>query len=68
VVPVTPAQADLASQYQLIARLNAARMFNPGLRVLFVLVGGADGPSDAGQHHYSRRGGFRAGCAVPRNF
>ncbi|WP_195763717.1 hypothetical protein, partial [Duganella guangzhouensis] len=47
VVPVTPAQADLASQYQLIARLNAARMFNPGLRVLFVLVGGADGPSDA---------------------
>ena len=46
VVPVTPLQTDLASQYQLIARLNAARMFNPGLRVLFVLVGGATDPSD----------------------
>lgn len=45
-VPVTPQQADLASQYQLIARLNFARMFNPGLRVLFVLVGGAAAPSD----------------------
>ncbi|OEZ99062.1 AAA family ATPase [Duganella sp. HH101] len=40
VVPVTPLQVDLSTQYQLIARLNAARMFNPGLRVLFVLVGG----------------------------
>ncbi|OEZ58900.1 AAA family ATPase [Duganella sp. HH105] len=40
VVPVTPMQVDLSTQYQLIARLNAARMFNPGLRVLFVLVGG----------------------------
>ena len=47
VVPVTPEQVDLSSQYQLIARLNAARMFNPGLRVLFVLVGGAADPSDA---------------------
>jgi chromosome partitioning protein len=46
VVPVTPAQVDLHSQYQLIARLNSARMFNPGLRVLFVLVGGADDPSE----------------------
>ncbi|MYM30046.1 AAA family ATPase [Duganella sp. CY15W] len=46
VVPVTPEQVDLASQYKLIARLNSARMFNPGLRVLFVLVGGADAPSD----------------------
>jgi chromosome partitioning protein len=44
VVPVTPEQADLASQYKLIARLNCARMFNPGLRVLFVLV--AEHPSD----------------------
>jgi chromosome partitioning protein len=39
VVPVTPDQVDLSNQYQLIARLNAARMFNPGLRVLFVLLG-----------------------------
>jgi chromosome partitioning protein len=44
VVPVTPEQADLTSQYKLIARLNSARMFNPGLRVLFVLV--AADPSD----------------------
>jgi chromosome partitioning protein len=46
VVPVTPGQVDLDSQYQLIARLNAARMFNPGLRVLFVLVGVDGAPSD----------------------
>jgi chromosome partitioning protein len=45
-VPVTAAQVDLGTQYQLIARLNAARMFNPGLRVLFVLVGERP-PSDA---------------------
>lgn len=45
VVPVTPEQADLSSQYKLIARLNCARMFNPGLRVLFVLV--AEDPSEA---------------------
>jgi len=45
VVPVTPMQVDLSTQYQLIARLNAARMFNPGLRVLFVLVGGIDEPT-----------------------
>ncbi|MES2262441.1 MAG: hypothetical protein V4724_28295 [Pseudomonadota bacterium] len=44
VVPVTPDQVDLASQYQLIARLNAARMFNPGLRVLFVIVAGRNDP------------------------
>jgi chromosome partitioning protein len=44
VVPVTPDRVDLSSQYKLIARLNSARMFNPGLRVLFVLV--ADHPSD----------------------
>lgn len=46
VVPVTPQQVDLGAQYQLIARLNAARMFNPDLRVLFALVGGADTPTD----------------------
>ncbi|RSZ59416.1 cobyrinic acid ac-diamide synthase [Massilia atriviolacea] len=46
-VPVQPGQVDLATQYKLIARLNCARMFNPGLRVLFVVVGGADGPDAA---------------------
>nr|WP_315258196.1 ParA family protein [uncultured Duganella sp.] len=45
-VPVTPQQLDLASQYKLIARLNAARMFNPDLRVLFALIGGVDAPTD----------------------
>lgn len=47
VVPVTAVQVDLASQYRLIARLNAARMFNPGLNVLFVLVGAAAAPDPA---------------------
>lgn len=46
VVPVTPGQVDLDGQYQLIARLNAARMFNPGLRVLFVVMGGCCDPGD----------------------
>jgi chromosome partitioning protein len=36
VVPLAPEQADLSHHYQMIARLNAARMFNPSLRVLFV--------------------------------
>ncbi|MFA9216958.1 MAG: hypothetical protein ACEQSK_07610 [Sphingomonadaceae bacterium] len=44
-VPVTLDQVDLASQYQLIARLNAARMFNPDLRVLFVILGQAGDPT-----------------------
>lgn len=47
VVPVTAGQVDLESQYQLIARLNSARMFNPGLRVLFVIMGGCADPSGA---------------------
>lgn len=47
VVPVTVGQADLAGHYQLIARLNSARMFNPGLRVLFVIVGAPSDPSGA---------------------
>lgn len=46
VVPLTPGQVDLDGQYQLIARLNAARMFNPGLRVLFVVMGGCTDPSE----------------------
>ena len=41
VVPVTVEQADVARQYQLIARLNEARMFSPGLKVMFVLAGDA---------------------------
>lgn len=45
IVPVRTSQVDLASQYQLIARLNSARMFNPGLHVLFVVVSGQSDPS-----------------------
>jgi chromosome partitioning protein len=44
-VPLTPDQADVDARYGLIARLNQARMFNPGLRVLFVAVGGAFDPA-----------------------
>jgi chromosome partitioning protein len=44
-VPLTPDQADVDARYSLIARLNHARMFNPGLRVLFVTVGGASDPA-----------------------
>lgn len=46
IVPVRTNQVDLARQYQLIARLNSARMFNPGLHVLFVVVSGQAEPSD----------------------
>lgn len=46
IVPVQADQVDLASQYKLIARLNSARMFNPGLRVLFVIVCVRAEPSD----------------------
>jgi len=46
VVPVTVGQVDLEGHYQLIARLNSARMFNPGLRVLFVIVGSPSDPSE----------------------
>jgi chromosome partitioning protein len=46
VVPIEPGQVNLDNQYQLVARLNAARMFNPSLRVLFVIVGPASAPSD----------------------
>jgi len=40
VVPITVDHADVDRDYPLIARLNAARMFNPHLKVLFVLVAG----------------------------
>ena len=46
IVPVQTDQVDLATQYKLISRLKSARMFNPGLRVLFVIVAGSSDPSD----------------------
>lgn len=45
VVPIQPGQANLESQYALIARLNFARMANPALKVLFVLVTGDTAPT-----------------------
>jgi len=44
-VPLTPEHTDVDTSYELIARLNSARMFNPGLRVLFVAVGGEHDPA-----------------------
>jgi chromosome partitioning protein len=44
-VPLTPEHTDVDARYELIARLNSARMFNPGLRVLFVAVGGEHDPA-----------------------
>ena len=45
IVPIHAAQADLDCNYPLIARLNSARMFNPGLRVMFVIAVGTVEPS-----------------------
>lgn len=45
VVPLSPEQADVDARYGLIARLNSARMFNPGLRVLFVTAGREHDPA-----------------------
>jgi chromosome partitioning protein len=38
-VPVLPRMAGLATQYQLITSLNAARLHNPAIRVVFAIVG-----------------------------
>lgn len=45
VVPVTPDHADIDGHYQCIARLNSARMFHPGLRVLFAVMCGERAPA-----------------------
>jgi chromosome partitioning protein len=42
-VPIAPSDADPDHGYALVARLNAARMFNPDLRVVFVAVADVDG-------------------------
>lgn len=47
IVPIHASQADLACHYALIARLNSARMFNPGLHVMFVIAAGCVDPSNA---------------------
>lgn len=45
IVPIRADQADLDRNDGLIARLNSARMFNPGLRILFVLLAASGEPS-----------------------
>jgi chromosome partitioning protein len=45
IIPVQPDQMDSASEEKLIARIDAARLFNPSLRVLFVIAGVKDDPS-----------------------
>lgn len=45
VVPLASDHADIDGHYECIARLNSARMFNPGLRVLFVAMAGEHGPA-----------------------
>lgn len=47
VVPVRSDDINPASQYVLIERINAARLFNPGLCVLFVMVSDLAMPSRA---------------------
>lgn len=44
-VPLAPDYADVDGRYELIARLNNARMFNPGLRVLFVMTANESEPT-----------------------
>lgn len=53
VVPLSPEQAYLGRHYRLIARLNAARMFNPALRVLFVATCSEYRPDLAAFHNYA---------------
>ncbi|THC43214.1 hypothetical protein [Massilia sp. Mn16-1_5] len=43
-VPFAPRHANVGANYGLIARLNSARMFNPGLCVLFVTAAGDHDP------------------------
>jgi chromosome partitioning protein len=45
IVPLHVDEVDLDKQYPLVACLNSARMFNPGLHVLFAIVCGDAGPS-----------------------
>lgn len=49
VVPLAPADADIDTRYDCISRLNSARMFHPGLRVLFVTMAGEPDPTPAQQ-------------------
>ncbi|WP_426114644.1 hypothetical protein [Massilia sp. PWRC2] len=45
VVPLAPADYDLDANYSLIADLNGARMFNPSLKALFVILADVGEPT-----------------------
>ncbi len=45
IIPIRPDQMDPASEAKLIVRVDTARLFNPGLRVLFVIACAKDDPS-----------------------
>lgn len=45
IIPIQPDQMDPASEKNLIARIDMARLFNPSLRVLFVIACAKDAPS-----------------------
>jgi len=49
IVPLEPGHADVDADYGLVARINSARMFNPGLRVVFVVLDAGGGTSSPEQ-------------------
>jgi chromosome partitioning protein len=70
-VPVRGDAIDLGRQYALIERIRAARLFNHGLRTLFVAVGGSSEPSAderaATRAHVSRLDGATLATTTLRN-
>ncbi|MGO4377085.1 hypothetical protein [Pseudoduganella sp. RAF53_2] len=69
-IPVRGAEIDLASQYALMTRLNAARALNRNLPVMFLMVSGACGPGnherEAVLAHMSRVAGATLATTVLR--
>lgn len=45
VIPILPDRMDATGEKKLIARIDSARLFNPGLRVLFVIACAKNEPS-----------------------
>jgi chromosome partitioning protein len=70
-VPVRGDAIDLGRQYALIERIRAARMYNHGLRTLFVTVGGNGEPSAderaAALAHVARLDGSTLATTTLRN-
>lgn len=49
IVPLEAGHVDVDADYGLVARINSARMFNPGLRVVFVILEDGSGAPTAEQ-------------------